>query len=191
MRASVLVSIALLVACALVVVLGIQNRRLQTTLTALQTEQLAPRVGAWWPALELQTLDGRTETLGGAGRAQVIYVFDTGCPACKASVPVVREIETALAQLPNPISMVSIGSGDDITAYRKGAGFGFPIFPQSAKLASLLGVEQVPLLVAVDDDGRVVFSHVGQLDKDVVASLMTDIRGLDAVSVGSIQGEGR
>ncbi|MEN4902706.1 TlpA disulfide reductase family protein [Luteimonas sp. TWI662] len=191
MRASVLVSIALLVACALVVVLGVQNRRLQTTLTDLQTAQQAPPVGAWWPALDLQTLDGRTETLGGAGRAQVIYVFDTGCPACKASVPAVREIARQLHDGPRAIPLVGIGGGRNVAAYPEDAAFDFPVFPQSEKLVSLLGLQQVPLLVAVDHDGRVVFSHAGPLNKDVVASLMTGIRGLDAVSVGSIQGEGR
>lgn len=191
MRASVLVSIALLVACALVVVLGIQNRRLQTTLTDLQTAQLAPPVGAWWPALELQTLDGYTETLGGAGRAQVIYVFDTGCPACKASVPVVREIERQLRDGPRAISLVGIGGGHNVAAYPGDAAFDFPVFPQSEKLVSLLGLQQVPLLVAVDHDGRVVFSHVGPLDRDVAAALMTGIGGLDVTAAGLTPGEGR
>ena len=193
MRPITTMSIALAAACALVVVLGVQNRRLKADYAALQTASLAPEVGSWLPSLELRALDGRNEILGGAGQPQIIYFFDTGCPACTVSAVSVRNIATMLqADISAKVQIVGVGSGDGLQAYLKEKEFDFPVFQQSGKLISLFDVRQVPLLLAVDREGRVFYSHVGAIeDTEVVPTLMTALSALEGADNGPIQGKGK
>ncbi|SFL06573.1 redoxin family protein [Lysobacter sp. cf310] len=185
--------VALALACALVVVLGVQNRQLRRDYAALIDEGVRPQVGTWLPSAEAATLSGASVVLGrAAGERQVLYFFDPSCPVCEASVPAILDIARDLQRHdPAQVQMLGVARPDapGLNAYLRARGFGFPVALSTPKIRALFKVNLVPLLVVVDRDGRVVYSHVGKLDtKEQVPTILTALRATERhVAVGSSQ----
>jgi len=179
-RKALLVQIALLAACALVVLLAVQKRRLQDDYDTLALAGLQPQVGTWLPATEGRTAAGDRLMLGQAARRlQVLYFFDPDCAVCKASAPQVRELAATLARGEVPdTDLYGATASLDATApaYARAQGFDFPIVYSTSKIRSLFSVSIVPLIVVVDADSRVVYAHAGQFDRKEAASLLSAVR---------------
>ncbi|NUO78353.1 MAG: redoxin family protein [Lysobacter sp.] len=190
--------VALALACALVVVLGVQNRQLRRDYAALIDETARPQVGSWLPSAEAATLAGPKLVLGrAAGERQLLYFFDPTCPVCEASVPAILDLGRALQrQDPAQVQMVGVARQDApaLAAYLRARGFDFPVALSTPKIRALFKLNLVPLLVVVDRDGRVVYSHVGKIDtKEQVPTILTALRATERhamqqhVAVGSSQ----
>ena len=180
-RKDMLVYAALLVACALVVVLSIQQRDLRADYNALSLAGLKPQVGSWIPATTGNTATGETLLLGQASqRRQVLYFFDPECAQCEATAPAIRTVMQALKRGEYPaaeIYGIGTGLGSVVPRYAQTHGFDFPVVYSTSKIRTLFSVSLVPLVIVVDEDSRVLYSHVGKLDtKDEVASLMSALR---------------
>lgn len=186
MRKDALLIAALLAACALSVVLAVQNRRLHAEFAAFVRDQAQPARGDWWPTLDVRDGDGQARVLGrpGAGRAmQVVYFFEPDCPHCRVTAPAIRTLDATIVRGHLPIDLVGVTRAPAATrdAYRRAQHFDFPVIAATSRIGSMFRVKAVPLIVAVDGDGRVVWSHAGELTaKDEVASLMTAARRTDA-----------
>ena len=177
---SLFIHIALLAACALVVLLSMQKRRLQDDYDALSLAGLQPQVGSWVPATEGRTAAGERLMLGQAERRlQLLYFFDPDCAVCRASAPQVREFAAMLArgEMPDTDLYGVTASPDGLApAYARAQGFDFPIAYSTSKIRSLFSVSIVPLIVVVDADSRVVYAHAGQFDRKEAASLLSAVR---------------
>jgi len=80
---------ALLAAAALVVVLGIQVRAARAELQAEKRKAILPATGQVVPAVRARTLDGDSVLLGEGepGTSQVLFIFNTRCGICVATLP--------------------------------------------------------------------------------------------------------
>lgn len=185
MRTTTLLAIALAIACGLVAVLGYQNRQWQQLQDQAFYRSLRPQPGTWLPRLEMMDVEGRSVTVAGS-EAQLIYFFQPGCPVCERSNAAVTALQQTLRQ-PGTTAppMIGMGSGDApaLRRYAQRNAFDFPVVKLAGKSQHLLGAKQVPLLVLVDDDGRVLYSHVGLItnrNKDEVTHLMIKTTRKDA-----------
>ncbi len=188
-RKDMLVYAALLAACALVVVLSIQQRNLRADYDALALAGLEPQIGSWIPTATGSTAAGETLLLGQASqRRQVLYFFDPECAQCEATTPAIRAVVEALKRGEYPgaeIYGIGTGLGSVVPAYARSHGLDFPVAYSTSKIRTLFSVSVVPLVIVVDNDSRVLYSHAGKLNtKEEVASLMSALRIQEGKATG-------
>lgn len=166
----------LLLACALIVLLAVQNRRLRGDYDALANAGMKPQVGSWVPASHGIDIDGASHRLGEArDRRQILYFFDPECAKCNATAPAIRSL-AAVVRPDSGVEVIAVVNGSSRGVPRD-HGFDFPVVQGTPKLRALFNVNLVPLLIVVDHDGRVVHSHVGTFGtREQVALLMSTLR---------------
>jgi peroxiredoxin len=169
--------VALLAASLLVVVLGVQKRRLDAEVSDLRGQvtraMREPTRGMYMPAFTTATLDGRPATIGSApatGR-QVLLVYTTTCRYCLASLDSWKKIATTLDTLSSVRAEVFGVSLDSVEATRKYSqrhALPYPTvrFPED-KLVSMYRAGAVPVTLVLDEEGRTIYSRVGQLSDQV------------------------
>lgn len=178
--------LGLLVACILVAVLAWQNQQLRTQQQWLQTRVTAPYAGMYVPTIAAPGVDGRSYTLGAAqGQPQALFFFTTTCPYCRRSAPtVVRAARQLQANLPGRPQLLGVCHCDPAQAarYAHVHGFDFPVVTLTDRRALMLfRARNVPLVMAVDGEGRVRHSHVGLFDTtERVLDLVAALRRTDA-----------
>lgn len=164
-----IVPVALALATALAVILAVQNRSLRARSAELMERAGLPHPGLLLPTFEAVTLAGERVTIGrtSLGQSQVLFVFNTSCPYCLASLPAWNGIAgTVRTQASDsvPVYGISLDPPAATAAYAAEHGLTFPVltFPE-AKLAPLYRARVVPLVLVLDSIGRVVFSRPGVL----------------------------
>ncbi|HEU4456290.1 MAG TPA: TlpA disulfide reductase family protein [Longimicrobium sp.] len=167
--------VALLAASLLVVVLGVQKRRLDNEVGDLRVQVTRalrePVRGMYMPAFNTATLDGRAATIGsapGEGR-QVLFVYTTTCRFCLASLPSWKQIAGTLDTLSAARAEVYGVSLDSVEVTRKYAqrhALPYPTvrFPDD-KVTSMYRAAAVPVTLVLDEQGRTLYSRVGQLSE--------------------------
>ncbi|OQP79316.1 TlpA family protein disulfide reductase [Xanthomonas phaseoli pv. dieffenbachiae] len=176
----------LLVACALIAVLAWQNRQLRVQQQWLQTRISTPYDGMYVPRIEATDGDGRRHLLGASqGPAQVLFFFTTTCPYCQRSAPtVLRAARELQANLPGRPQLLGVCHCDAAQAarYAHVHGFDFPVVTLTDRRALMLfRARNVPLLMAIDGEGRVRHSHLGIFDTtERVQDLVAALRRTDA-----------
>ncbi|EWC49527.1 TlpA disulfide reductase family protein [Xanthomonas citri pv. glycines] len=176
----------LLVACALIAMLAWQNRQLRVQQQWLQTRISAPYDGMYVPRIEATDGDGRRHLLGAPhGPAQVLFFFTTTCPYCQRSAPtVLRAARELQANLPGRPQLLGVCHCDTAQAarYAHVHGFDFPVVTLTDRRALMLfRARNVPLLMAIDAEGRVRHSHLGVFDTtERVQDLVAALRRTDA-----------
>ncbi|MCS3810241.1 peroxiredoxin [Xanthomonas arboricola] len=178
--------LGLLAACVLVAVLAWQNQQLRTQQQWLQTRVTAPYAGMYVPTIATTGMDGHSYTLGAAhGQPQVLFFFTTTCPYCRRSAPtIVRAARQLQANLPGRPQLLGVCHCDPAQAarYAHVHGFDFPVVTLTDRRALMLfRARNVPLVMAVDGEGRVRHSHVGLFDTtERVQDLVAALRRTDA-----------
>ncbi|GAB1594697.1 TlpA family protein disulfide reductase [Lysobacter claricitrinus] len=183
MRKDVLLTVALLIACALVATLSVQNRTLRSSFASFVEESARPNVGDWMPVVAARDAAGAPHVLGAPrDRMQVLYFFEPWCPHCLATAPTVRRLEAAIAREHLQVEMLGISgaSAAERASYVSEQRFGFPIVPSTPRIGSLFRVHAIPLIVVLDRDGRVAYAHAGELNTRDLDHLLTAIRRTDA-----------
>jgi peroxiredoxin len=169
---------ALVAAAALVVVLAVQKRRLDTEVGDLRARYMQalrePIRGMYMPAFATSTLDGAPATIGQAPAAgrQVLLVYTTTCQFCLASLPAWKQIKSTLDTLSTVKAQVYGVSLDSIEVTRRySARHALPYptvrFPEE-KLVSMYRAGAVPVTLVLDEEGRTIYSRVGQVSEPVV-----------------------
>jgi peroxiredoxin len=165
--------VALVAAAALVVVLGKQKGDLITRYNELQVKYLRavrePLPNSFMPAFQTSTLDGRPVTIGQLSQPgrQVLLVYTTTCPYCKASLPAWKRITGVVDTMTAPRAQVigiSLDSADVTQRYAARNALPYPTvrFPEQ-KLISMYRAGAVPLVLVLDETGRTVYSRLGEL----------------------------
>jgi thiol-disulfide isomerase/thioredoxin len=169
-QVTVLLSVALLLACGLVVVLGKRQIELNRAYVELKRRASQPHEGYGVPAFLAHTLAGDTVTVGeiaDSSARQVLFVLTTTCPYCKATLPVWAGLADSLHRLGGgkvrvlALSLASLRrAGIYVTEHR----IRYPVatFP-SDKFRRLYRAGSVPQTVVLDASGQVLFAHVGRL----------------------------
>ncbi|MBB4129902.1 peroxiredoxin [Xanthomonas campestris] len=178
--------IGLLVACALIAVLAWQNKQLRTQQQWLQTRVSAPYDGMYVPRIEVTDTQGQRRTLGvPQGPAQVLFFFTTTCPYCRRSAPTVvhaaRQLQANAAGRPQLLGVCQCDA-TQAARYAHVHGFDFPVVTLTDRRALMLfRARNVPLLLAIDGQGRVRHSHLGVFDTtERVQDLVAALRRTDA-----------
>lgn len=179
---SLVLTLGLLLACALVMVLAWQLRELRHERRDLVERVNDPFVGMYVPKVALSALDGGAVVLG-EPRAdyQLLYFFSTTCPHCLASLPMIKAIA---AQVPaaskGRAEMIGVASASaaDAGVYARAHALDFPIVANSeVRTAMLFRVHSVPLLLVIGADGRVRYARMGVIDE--AADLRAVLAALD------------
>lgn len=176
-----LVPAALVAALALVVVLARQNQALAAQNTKLRKQATQPVAGLALPTFRTATLAGDSVTVGerADGGRQVLFVFTTTCPYCRASIPAWKRIAAAADSMAAPLPASAFGvvlDTSDDAARRYIAEHALPYrvvkFP-SRKVGAMYRVRSVPATLVLDAEGRVLYSKIGVLtDPAVVDSVL-------------------
>lgn len=176
-------AIALTAAAALVVVLSLKVRDLNERYSKLFERATRPYAGMFVPTFQTTTLEGAPVTVGeapGRGR-QVLFVFTTTCPYCQSTLPAWREIKASLdtvRSVPVAVYGISLDSADSTRTYAAQNKLPFPVvrFPQD-KLTSIYRAGSVPLTVVLDEEGRMIHSHLGELrERASIDSVLAMVR---------------
>lgn len=179
---AIVLTLGLLLACALVMVLAWQLRELRQERRGLVERVNDPFVGMYVPKVALTALDGNPVVLG-EPRAdyQVLYFFSPTCPHCLASLPMVKTIAAQVPAASNGrAEMIGVASASvaDAGVYARAHALAFPIVANSeVRTAMLFRAHSVPLLLVIGADGRVRHARMGVIDE--AADLRAVLAALD------------
>ncbi len=165
--------VALLLATGLVIVLSrqLEGARKQRDLLLERSRSLQP--GAYVPVQRTPTLDGSAVVLGevAPGTRQVLFVYNTQCPFCLASIPAWQRIAGRLRGNPAAtVVAVSLDSAEATRRYARQHGLRYPsAILLDPRTASLFRFNNVPQTLVIDERGRVMHSRVGLLEEGPAA----------------------
>jgi peroxiredoxin len=114
------------------------------------------------------TMEGAELTLGNppSGTRQVLLVFDTRCPFCIASLPAWAGLAEALRASDVAVDVigVSLDPDEETEGYRDEHGLPFPVVSvPERRFQSLYRLGAVPLVMIIEEEGRVSYARVGEL----------------------------
>ena len=166
------VYVALVLAVGVVVLLARSHRQLEARYQRLAERSAWLHPGSYVPVAPVTTIGGDTLTLGAppAGARQVLLVFTTTCPYCRASLPAWRSLAaradsvSRLGGVAPHVVGLSLDSLPATTHYVDEHGLRFPVtqFPTRRDQA-LYRARSVPLILVIDEENRVAYSRMGVL----------------------------
>lgn len=114
------------------------------------------KVGSPAPELAVETLDGRSEKIGGAdrGKSQLLFFLSPDCPICNELTPALKSAARAEADWVE-LMLVSDGDEQDHAGYVKRkelAGFPYAVSEIAGKA---FGVSKLPYGVLIDEQGTI------------------------------------
>ena len=162
-------------AAALVVIVGLLGRIGDIREEFVKSRQRAtlPHEGAFVPPVRAPTLTGDSITLGeprGADR-QLLLVFTTTCPFCKATLPVWDSLADSIRRADPSVQIVgvSLDSAGLAQTYATDHQLSYPIVTlTAARWRFLYRAGAVPQTVVVEAGGLVRYATVGKLTAGVV-----------------------
>lgn len=169
---------AVMAAALAMIVLVRQYDDLRQRHRALTQRLQWPHAGYSVPTFHAVTIDGDSVTVGRAndGR-QLLIVFTTECPYCRASVGAWRRIiDAASREVPRIATLgITLDDGGSVPEYRREHDLRMPVlvFPDE-KLRRLYRARSVPLLVLLDPTGRVLYSRLGALEDEAAIDSVLD-----------------
>lgn len=128
------------------------------------------------PQLTLPDLQGKPRTLSEwQGRPLLINFWATWCEPCRREIPLLRELRAQHSKDGLEVLGIAIDFRDEVTAYAKKTGIDYPVLvaEQDATAPKAFGVGLgLPTTVVADREGRIVATHVGELDADLAGKLI-------------------
>lgn len=139
-----------------------------------------PAVGLSVPVVEGTTLDGAPITVGEPGRAQVVGLLASWCPACQQELPVISSWVDD-GGIPDDVDLVLVNVFSDPnrpnwppTEWYEEEGYTGPVLADSAAsdVATSYGMGGVPSWVVIDETGTAVFRVTGLLEREQLDQLV-------------------
>ena len=170
-------------ALALIWVLAMQLREARARFADLAQRYREPHPGMYVPTVAASDLAAHSVLIGDStpGARQLVFVFTTECPYCRASLPAWSRLAAAAESMRSPpvrVLGVSLSALDSTRAYATEHHLAFPIvrFPEH-KLVYVYRSQTVPVTMVIEAPGRVVYAHVGQLTDTLIEdSLLAALR---------------
>ena len=176
--------VALTVAAVLVVVLGQQKRKLvrenEEWRRRYQEAVTQPIRGQYLPPFQTATLDGQPVSVGelpSEGR-QVLLVYTTTCQFCLSTIPAWKKLTAAvdtIRSIPATVYGLSLDSVDVTRKYIAQHGLPYPTirFPND-RMVNLWRAGSVPLTLVVDEQGRTIYSRLGEIKAQATIDSIVD-----------------
>lgn len=139
----------------------------QAAATAPQRKQsaIAERQSMDAPDFTLQDLDGKTISLSALrGKVVILDFWATWCGPCRKTMPLLDKYYTDGKPADVKIYGVNVwerGGTDKVKPFIVERGFHFPILYGTNDLASAYGVQGIPTMVVIDQQGKIAYRHVG------------------------------
>lgn len=174
--------LALLAASGLVFVLASHNRALSADYRKLRELSTLPHAGTVVPTFRTATLERRPVVVGeltDSTARQVLFVFNTTCPFCLATIPEWKRLTDSLGRLGGvQVLAISLHSPDSTRRYVADHEIAYPVltFPDG-KLARLYRAAAVPQTVVLDWRGTVLYAKTGTLDPASLDSVYAAVSG--------------
>ena len=130
-----------------------------------QIKDKGPHVGQQMPDFELTDLDGNHLAAHNIrGQKYALLVFRVGCPHCQREL---AGLNGLLPQLSGKFRVIaaSLDTADETRKAKEDWRLAFNLYPRAADLARQLSLHEVPLLVLVDEEGRVRYVQGGDRDR--------------------------
>lgn len=173
--------LALILATALVVALGLELRTTRADYSDFAARSHILRPGMYVPRLELPLLNGQPAVIGSneSGQCELLLVYNTTCEFCRASVPIWNAIATR-SRGSDGVQVYGV-SLDSIELTRAYAGAHELSYPTAVLLddrsRSLLRASAVPQTLLITSTGQVLFSRPGLPTEAAVDSLWRLVNG--------------
>lgn len=123
------------------------------------------------PTQPVQSLDGRAAPLRAvvAGSVTVVDLWATWCTACEVEWPKLERLNAAYRERGLRVVGLSVGEAPSVVAaYVAGKPFSYPVYlDPEFRVADALGDKQLPTLLLVDREGRIVHRSAS-LDQDLL-----------------------
>lgn len=119
------------------------------------------------PSFELPALDGQKVSLAGfhGKKKLVINFWASWCGPCKTEMPVLREFYERHRKDSDKFEFLAISIDDnqrDAARFATEMKLPFPVLLDlKSQAAELYGVDSIPALFVVNENGRVIYAHVG------------------------------
>lgn len=172
----VLLTAGLLAATTLVILLGREVRSLRAD-ARLESERAQYMVeGRYVPRLELSALDGQRVAIGdpSPGSREVLFVYDTSCGFCRASLPAWNDIAEEAASHGFSVYGLSLNEPEGAAKYSAEHDLRFlTLLLDSDRSKALLRAQAVPQTIVVDPNGLVP----GVLSEAATDSILVLLRG--------------
>lgn len=120
--------------------------------------------------VSLETIDGKTVTIGDGSHPYVVAFTAPGCPACIAVQPFLSGGATRVDTV-HDVLLVHHGDVDSARAYAAGVPAALVIADPRRELSRLWNVPVTPYFVVTDKDGRIRRKGVGTSREQVNAYL--------------------
>jgi thiol-disulfide isomerase/thioredoxin len=139
----------------------------QAAATAPQRKQeaLAERQSVDAPDFTVKDLDGKTVTLSALrGKIVILDFWATWCGPCRKSMPLLDKYYTDAKPAAVEVYGVNVwerGGTDKVKPFVVERGFHFPILYGTTDIASAYGVQGIPTMVVIDQQGKIAYRHVG------------------------------
>ena len=177
-----ILAVLLIAASALVLLLSRRLHDLSADYNKLRLLSTLPHAGTVVPTFRAATLSGDSITVGEApdsAARQVLFVFNTTCPYCRAIIPLWHRMTDSLGRLERvQVLAISLDPADATERYVAGHALRYPVltFPQ-AKLERLYRAAAVPQTVVLDWAGTVLYAKTGTLDPASLDSVYVAVTG--------------
>lgn len=158
-----------LASAALVVILTRQNQALAGELARTTAKVLLPYEGLMLPTIRARTLDNETVAVGErpAGGRQLLLVFTTTCPDCRASIPgfkaIVDSLRTEVATGQVEVLGISLSPPQPTARYQATHSLPYRVALFSRKDPELYRARAVPLTLVLDSVGNVIYRRFGSI----------------------------
>jgi thiol-disulfide isomerase/thioredoxin len=116
----------------------------------------------------VSSLYGDAHTVTATGRPQLINVFATWCPPCRAETPLLTAAARDLQK--RGVEIVAIDqqeSASQVARFAQEFHLPYPVYiDDSGVTHQLLGARIIPMTIYVDSSGLITWEHAGPLDVD-------------------------
>jgi thiol-disulfide isomerase/thioredoxin len=134
-----------------------------------------------WPStkvIEVSTnTPSNTSSITG-DKVTIINLWALWCAPCREELPRLQEVSTTNA---DDFEVVGINIGDDFnktTSYIAEANLTFPMYwDETGDLLTALKIPSVPATLAVDENGKIIWSHLGALSQSELDAKIKELAG--------------
>lgn len=137
--------------------------------TGVHAQALKPWSGGATPALELNDLAGKKHRLAGyRGRVVLVNFWATWCEPCREEMPSMQRLQARFTGRPFAVLTVNVGEGEArIQEFLDKTALQLTVLRDHSSVAmKAWRARALPASYVVGADGRVRYSHLGELNWD-------------------------
>lgn len=130
------------------------------------------------PDFTLESLNGRQISLAQyRGQVVLVNVWTTWCPSCVRETPTLVRLYNTYRERGFVILSVNDTSQDaraKVEAFARDQGMTFPILlDKTSMVGQQYGTRLIPSSYLIDPDGKIIYTHVGELDEAQIGEQIT------------------